>query len=170
AAAAVASVVLESRVSPGPAVSQIVDVIEKCDSGAYLSSVAKLDHPRPSLGQHIQSWLPKSTYLANLTPEPRIRAAHKGVEPKAGDNSIFLVGAAADSPHLAAVASATGRSNPQAVPPLADVKRTYGAKGVEFVAIPAMLPPPAPMGPRCRSCGQSVRAGRCTFCCTYQAP
>jgi hypothetical protein len=53
-------------------------------AAAWTREVAKLEHPTPTLGQHLRSLVPGAAFLATVHPEPGVFAAASGVLRTAG--------------------------------------------------------------------------------------
>jgi len=70
---ALAAAVAPYVVSPGILVAGLPLLERQLLPIARLRSVARLDHPAPSIGQHIVSWWPPSTFGVSWWPEPNIR-------------------------------------------------------------------------------------------------
>lgn len=156
--------------SPAQAVAALDDVASATWSGAWVPSVAGLDDPSPSLGQHLRSWLPGGHgFLIVHHPHPRVRvvradAAEELVE--AGLRPVLVV-AGEGAPVVAleqAQRAASARSR-SAVRSLPDARARYGiAAAVELAALPGDLPT-APAGEgTCGGCGLPQTTVTCPFC------
>lgn len=146
--------------------------------GAWLPTVAKLEKPAPSLGQHVGSWVARGAgFLAvhgdpgwvGKLPMPQVDPARRlqrptGVPPTAGDFECHAFG---DLPEaaIATLFSMGLTSRPYRREPVADPKPQWGTgRGVEFVVNP--LSPvglPAPNG-LCPACAEPVIGSFCPFC------
>jgi hypothetical protein len=141
-------------------------------SGVWTPSVARLEDPAPSVGQHVRSWGPGAGFLVTLAG-PRT-----GVLP-VGDGDLGLTfggacnvvcGAPERLPERARaqVLAATGAHDLEPVPAMAfDLTERVGSgKAVEIVATStAAVDLPSPRG-TCVSCGERLPSAFCPFCRT----
>lgn len=164
--------------------------------GAWLPSVANLETPSPTLGQHVQSWFARGAGflavhgqgpdrpgwvaklpLAQLDNERRLPKVDAGAQP-AYDCQAF-----GDLPEeaIAALFAMGLSSRPTRREKFGDTSTVWGtAKAVEFVIGPAgpgrssasraeelRLPPPSGS---CPSCGDPVWGPVCAFCRVTPTP
>jgi len=130
----------------------------RSSSGAWLRSVTRLDDPKPGLGLHVRSLFGRG-FVAMTTPAPSVGRTLEA--PPAGHP--LLVGADAASAEFAAVVALAGGHAVQSVPVLADVKRSYGSTGAEFVALAPLAPPAEPFA-TCPVCESRQSSLICPFC------
>lgn len=137
-------------------------------NAAWVPKVARLDHPAPSLAQHLRSWLPvPGGYLVTLTGEPRVERVTSARAAAAGRHGHLLH--SEGSLPAAARDLAQDRSGAADLTAVAGFDRLaaarFGPGAVELVALPENVGPPAP-GPHvaCPACGVEVPAGFCPYC------
>ncbi|MEZ0577377.1 hypothetical protein [Nocardioides sp. MH1] len=145
--------------------------------GAWLASVARLDTPSPSLGQHVSSWFTRGAGflgvhgspgwvgklpMSQVDPSRRLQRPHGGHLDQGFECHAF-----GELPEhaIAALFSMGLTTRPVRREPVADVKPAWGtAKAVEFVINPVMpIGLPAPSG-LCPACSEPVIGAHCPFC------
>jgi hypothetical protein len=146
--------------------------------GAWLGSVAKLEKPAPSLGQHVSSWFARGAgYLAvhgspgwvAKLPLPQVDPSQRlqrpaGAPAAGGDFECHAFGDLPESA-IGTLFSMGLTSRPLRREPVAEVKDTWGTtKVVEFVINPVTpVGLPAPNG-LCPACSEPVIGSFCPFC------
>jgi|GEM_PF-1124684 len=168
----VANQVAAAGVDAGIAVVIADRLLEQTWSGAWTSSVAKLEHPDVAVGQHLRSWLPGGdgfvvTFSGPL-PETRPAGRASAAEPVLARGEVYGAGLgripAAALQDVLTTAGATGTVD---LPALAlDTRGRVGVdRAVELVALPVeqrMELPPA--RGRCPVCDALVFSETCPFC------
>ncbi len=143
-------------------------------SAVVMSSVAGLDHPNPTVVQHVRSWLPGSRFLVRLGTDPLAVSATKPHAALAGlrrgEYDLLVSGSTAD-PLVEAISQVVA---PRAVLPVAlPTSWTAGFARAELYQI-ALVPdePTAVLrdrGPTCEGCGWSAVEDVCE-CCRTRMP
>jgi hypothetical protein len=144
--------------------------------GAWLPSVARLDTPAPSLGQHVTSWFARGAgflavhgspgWVAKL-PAPQVDPARRLPRQQGPVPEEFECHAFGELPeHAIATLFSMGLTQrPVRRQPVADTRPAWGsAKAVEFVINPVTpIGLPAPAG-LCPACSEPVIGLFCPFC------
>ncbi|NUU18148.1 hypothetical protein HP550_12900 [Cellulomonas humilata] len=141
-------------------------------SGAWTPTVAKLEHPAPSVGQHLRSWAPMGAgFVVTLSgTSPAVRAVGHDVAPDEPTEARGpLYGGApewipeAARAHLLAASGCTEIVELDAL--VLDPAERFGTgRAVELVALPAArLQLPVPRG-ACPTCDTAVVTDFCPFC------
>lgn len=163
----------DEDVSPALAVALLDEVATETFSAAWVSSVARLSSPAPSLGQHLRSWLPAgSGFLIEHAPRSRVsavggRAAGEPRERSAGRAVLFVAGNDAPDAAVRYAQRLAGTLAHRRVPDAVVVSNgRYGAtRAVQFAALPAELPEPYRTDlPSCPVCEIPVPQEACPFC------
>ncbi|MGN8246585.1 hypothetical protein ACTHAM_000249 [Cellulomonas soli] len=155
-------------------VAAFVDVLaEQAWSGAWMPTVARLEHPAPSVGQHLRSWAPSGIgFVATFSgPAPQVQAAGAATlpaEPALARGPVYCTGLdGIPEPARAALMALSGGTHLVDMPDLqiSPAGRTGSERAVEAVAFPALehLSVRTSTGP-CPSCGAAVAAAFCTYC------
>jgi len=156
---------------------------------AHLRSVGRLRHPTPTMGQHLASWWPPSSFAVSWWPQPgvrRLRARDRAIPlppPVAWDHAALdtmaLAGGQEDTRAWArtSVAAPLGIDDVREVAPAPLAGRYWGTSrywGVNFVLEAVAFPSDVDAlaaavldGSRvhpCRWCGELVDATACPFC------
>lgn len=149
--------------------------------GAWLPSVAKLERPAPSLGQHVRSWFARGSgflavhgspgWVARLpTQADPSRRLPRAAGTPTGDLECHAFGELPE-PAIATLFSMGLTVRPVRREPVDDPGVEWGsAKAVEIVvnpATPVVLPAP---GGLCPACSQPVIGPFCPFCRITPAP
>ena len=143
--------------------------LQRSWSGAWLSSLAKLAEPAPTMSQHLRSLLPGAGFLVRQAPRPAVLGRPEAKDfPAADVDRVLLVQDTgvpmalrrrlAEMPHTMAVREL-------AVP--GDWTCVYGAPAGQLALVPAepvQLLPSAP--PVCDTCRLRQLEGVCPFCRT----
>lgn len=154
-------------------------VLDTIAWGAWLPSVARLEDPPPTLGQHVQSLLARGAgffamkgapgWVAKL-PVQQVdpaRRLSRGAGPGSGPGAELAAHAFGELPEPAiATLFAMGlATRPTRRAPLGDAATVWGSPDAcEFVVAPTSpLVLGAPVG-SCRSCGEPVWGESCPFC------
>jgi hypothetical protein len=151
----------------------LADTLNRTWSAVVLDSVARLEHPNPTLGQHLRSWLPGTRFVVRQGPRPRAVAASavtsllEGV-PRA-EHDLLVDAGATDDPVTRAVVTAVApeRTLPLGIP-VTDTARRYGRRErfeLSLLPRPGIWSVPGP-ATRCPGCGLSVPGQVCVFCRT----
>jgi hypothetical protein len=164
----------------GSSAGQLLVVAEAIErtmlAGAVVSSVARLADPGPSMGQHLRSWWPRTTFVVTTHPHPAITSVARG---DAGQVPLPWAAApmyfarAGDDPITGAVADQLaqrltgGPAGPVDLPP--ESARRWGAgRFTEFSALPRdlglLVRTALDAAEECRSCGAPVVWASCRFC------
>lgn len=173
AVANAAAVAARSGLAPSLAVRCFDLVLERTWSAAWVSSVAGLHHPSPTLGQHLRSWLPGGAgFLVVHHPRPMVMAAGApaGASVSMDDRlrRFLLVAGTPARQTTDAVAAATGAVGVREVGQIVDARRQYGvSRAVEYVGLPvpddvASLVPD--VSGQCPSCSLPLATPACPFC------
>ncbi|MCL3859943.1 hypothetical protein [Actinotalea sp. K2] len=142
-------------------------------SGAWLPTVARLEQPAPSLGQHLRSWMPSGAgYLATLSGEPgvvRVGRPVRASEPVLARSALVCAGEAIPAPALQDALELAGAHEHIELPGLSlDARGRFGtARAVELLALPAgdVIPyPRVETLDRCAVCGAVVPQEFCQYC------
>lgn len=157
----------------GLAVAFVDTLTPQAWSAAWLPSVARLEHPAPSVGQHLRSWGPAGDgFVATFSgPDPRVRrvGAVAGADAPAVERGAVYCAAVAELSDAAQadVLALSGGSHLVDLPGLrvSPAARTGSARAVELVALPALdrLTVGRSAGP-CPICGAVLVAAFCTYC------
>jgi len=160
----------------------VLDNLRRSVWGAWMPSVAGLERPTPSLGQHVASWVARRGGFLALVGEPghvvRLPAAH--VDPSwrlprveaAASGETYDCQVFGDFPEdaIKTLFEIGVSSRPVRREGFGDAKAAWGsAKAVDFVVSPASLASAdgtrlgRPAG-RCPACGEPVWASHCPFC------
>ena len=150
--------------------------------GAWLPSVARLDTPAPSLGQHVTSWFARGAGfiavhgspgwvaklpVAQVEPSRRIQRV-QGPVPEEIECHAF---GELPEPAIAALFSMGLTSRPVRRQPVSDTKPAWGTgRAVEFVInslTPIGLSAPAGL---CPACSEPVIGAFCPFCRVAPTP
>lgn len=158
ALAAAASAALEGAEDPVRGLEIFTHLATTSLSGVWLSSVTRLDHPKPSVGTHLRSIFSRG-FVATLAPE---HAVARTLSESATDVDL-LIGAGADTDAFASASALSPRGLAHSVPAIADVRAAYGSPGAEFVAL-ARVPDPTPRTSQCPVCGIAQSGVACPFC------
>lgn len=137
-------------------------------SGAWTASVAKLDSPNPSLGQHLRSLLPGSGFLLRQAPEPAVLGQpHPDDVPPAGRDRVLLVqDDGVPTPIAERLAAAEGVTAVRQVALPGDWLSVYGTDRVGQLALMPADPHTLINAPthRCPACRLELITGVCPFC------
>ncbi|HWC22372.1 MAG TPA: hypothetical protein VG502_08755 [Flexivirga sp.] len=139
-------------------------------AGVWLRSVARLESPSPSFGQHLRSWVPFSRgQFVTLHPTVSVRRRPEAL-PATGDappgTARLLRASSAPNNRCATTLSTAYATHPPEVLGTSHrmAARWGSERAVEYVvtpeAAPLRLPPP---DGRCPNCGDPIW-GRCAFC------
>ncbi len=149
---------------------------ERAWSAAWLPRVHKLDHPQPSLGQHVRGWLGGSGFLAvHSTPGaegPRVLTCAGTAVPEPADTSDGGVLMVADSGApdwvVPAVADALGIDARTDYATWRDPRDAFGVPAcAEFLVVPADLDDPEALDvatAECPGCGNRHHRTTCPYC------
>jgi hypothetical protein len=156
----------------GHGAAVVGDLLSAAWSAVVTASVAGLDHPAPTVAQHVRSWWPGSRFVVRLGPRPRIVSA--------GRPLLALDGSSTSSRILHATSTAEEDL----------VTRTFAARtaarAARTITLPEGMPPPLELrdsdqlallpsqpvevvrraGPPCPTCGLAASAAVCAFCRT----
>ncbi|GGL39751.1 hypothetical protein H9L10_13485 [Phycicoccus endophyticus] len=158
ALATAAAVALEGAEGPVRTLEILTHLLEHSASGVWLSSVTRLEHPKPTFTQHLRSIVSRG-YVAWLSPEAVVRRDGTGVP----EDVDVLTGCAEGEAPLDALRALVPGDRVHPVPAVADVRAVYGSPGAEFVTL-ARLPTAGPDVAQCPVC-RIVQPGIvCPFC------
>ncbi|MGF1646888.1 MAG: hypothetical protein ACFCVF_08220 [Kineosporiaceae bacterium] len=156
----------------GHGVTAVHDLLSASWSAVVTPSVAGLDHPAPTVAQHLRSWWPGSRFVVRLGPRPRIVSATRPL--------LALDGSPANGRTLHA-------TSPTEEDPVTRALASWTAtKSVHAVALPDGMPPPLGLrvgdqlallptepaefvrraGAPCPTCGLATSGEICDFCRT----
>lgn len=168
-----ASQVAAAGVDAGTAVAFSDHLAAQTWSGAWTPSVAKLEHPRVSVGQHLNSWLPGGPgYVVTFSgPEPAVQKVGREIAPAlpvVPRGALYGTGVARLKPAArVALSTVSGGGDAVELSSLAvdPLGRIGSPHAVELVALPAtdQLELPASRG-ACGVCGALVFTDFCPFC------
>lgn len=173
AVANAAAVAARSGLPPSLAVHCFDLALQRIWSAASVSSVAGLQHPSPSLGQHLRSWIPGGEgFLVVHGPRPTVLAVQsareQGVPMNDGLRRLLLVSGRASNKTVDAATTLAGTSGVREVGQIVDPRRQYGSnRVVECVGLPtsddAATSVPPVIG-ECPSCSLPLATPACPFC------
>lgn len=173
AVANAAAVAARSGLAPSLAVHCFDLVLQRIWSAAYVSSVAGLQDPAPSLGQHLRSWLPGGEgFFVVHGPRPMVlpvgSTKDRGQPVDVGLRRLLLVAGKASPQTTGAAATLARASGVREVGQIVDPRRQYGvARAVEYVGLP-IADDGAYMVPgitgECPSCSLPLATPACPFC------
>jgi hypothetical protein len=144
---------------------------ERVWSAAWLPSVAKLDRPHPSLGQHVRSWLGGSGFVAVHSPEPQVLTcpgqAMPTLDPPQG-GALMVADSGAPDWVVPALVSALGAGGREDFATWRDPRDAFGtATCTEVLVVPTDLDDAdaVPSGAReCPACGNRHAREVCPWC------
>ncbi|MFC6708024.1 hypothetical protein [Flexivirga alba] len=133
-------------------------------AGVWLKSLAKLESPSPTFGQHLRSWIPFSRgQFVTLQPTVGVR---RRLGPVPGDASRLLRTSSAPNSRCAnTLRTAYATQQPEVLGTSHRMAARWGTdRAMEYVVTPEArhlrLPPPEG---RCPTCGDPIW-GQCAFC------
>jgi hypothetical protein len=145
-------------------------------AGAVVSSVTRLVDPGPSMGQHLRSWWPRSTFVVTTHPHPAITAVVGGdaeqVQLPWAAAPMFFARAGGD-PTTCTLTDRlahrlTGGPAGEVDLPPESAQRWGAGRFTEFSALPRDFGPlirtALDAARECRSCGAPVVWESCRFC------
>lgn len=132
-------------------------------AGVWLKSVAKLESPSPSFGQHLESWLPFSRgHFVTLHPTVTVR---RHLETVPGNvPRVLRTSSPTDNRRSKDLRTAYGARRQEVIATSHRPAARWGSdRAVEFVVSPQAVPQlPSPDG-RCPTCSDPIW-GQCAFC------
>lgn len=167
--------------SPNHVAASVAAAVRSCVWGAWTPSVAKLERPSPSLGQHVQSWIARGAgFLAvhgtssespgwvGRLPQNQVEASRR--LPRGGAYEAQMFGSLPEEA-IGALFAMGLQSRPVRRDPAGDAESVWGhPKAVEFVLTPTPTPGAsrvamlgAPTG-TCAVCREPVWGDHCPFC------
>lgn len=154
---------------PGIAVAVFDRVLASTWSAVWLRSVAHLQWPRPSLKQHMWSWVPGGLgFLAVQSPRPGVISARDVDGAFALHDAVgrdLLVAGETARDLAGRIAAVVGAASTRVVAPVADDASEYGARSVEFAAVQRETPTIGTDAiAECKSCGLAIADLACPFC------
>lgn len=141
-------------------------------SGAWTPTVARLEDPVPSLGQHLRSWMPsRAGYLVTLSGTAEVLRVGR-VPSRPADrarSALLCAGEGLPAPALTDALLLAGATEQLVLPGLCvdPLGRFGSARAVEMLALPADEGVPVPSAdglPRCSVCDAVVPAEFCSYC------
>lgn len=167
AAGKMPSMVLGARVLQVglPAVETLAafdSTLRTTDSGAWVSSVARLKAPTPSFGQYLRSLLPGPGTVVSQTPELTIRdrSWRQPTPPSPGTRLLISQASSIPTTLMAAFHGAQA----EVVPIDPHMKEAYGSRGVEFLVLEPLLSRPTPAHTTCPACRDALFSPTCPYC------
>lgn len=166
---------------PGLAVDLVDRVAEQTYSAAWVHTVAGLQDPAPSVGQHLRSWFPGGErFLVTHNPVPgvsAVAAARAAVMPEEFDAVVrerLLQAGGAPATVLDSLTRLSGTRSVVSVSDSLTLAHRYGTdRAAEFVALPAdpraLLVDTTDL-PTCTNCRHITPSGTCSFCRRQAAP
>ncbi len=178
AVAVVAALVGDADGTRDPAgqLAMLDTVRDRAWSATWLPRVHRLDHPQPSLGQHVRSWLGGSGFLAvHSTPGeagPRVMTCTGAVVPAPSDTPAGGVLMVADSGApdwvVPAFTDAVGIESRTDYATWRDPRDAFGVPAcVELLIVPADLDDPGVVEvstAECPGCGNRHHRTTCPYC------
>lgn len=141
-------------------------------SAVWLPSVARLDEPRPSLGQHVRGWLGGPGFLAVRTPRPSVKPCTGTTVPPADDapaSGVLLVADSGAPDWVVPSAARAWNVEPRTdFTTWRDPRDAYGVTAcVEFLVVPGDLDAArdsAAGACECPACGNRHARRVCPWC------
>ena len=153
---------LELRVAPPVAYRHVQDSLAAGVNGAYLSRVTRLEHPKPSLWQHLTSIFGRK-HVAILGKQGGVhRTGQVPALPEAA--ALFIAAEDGSEEFESVLATLPGPVSIHSVPPTVPTRSSFGSRGVEFFAFVA--PEVQGNGAQCPSCRHATASSSCPFCRT----
>jgi hypothetical protein len=160
-------------ISPGVLIGGLRRIESELVVFAWAGSVARLRHPAPTLGQHVRSYRPRSSFFVSVQPEAAVVPLGRQVGPLlelAPSHHVVVAGPRIDDRWLHAAAATVRRSADTVLDAQPLVPQWWGtAKVVEGVAFPRDIDALAARVRRaasasCPWCGEDTVAPPCPFC------
>jgi hypothetical protein len=171
--AGLAAAMADRGVPPGVLAGALTGLESRLAVFAWAGSVARLRRPAPTLGQHVRSWKPRSSFWVSVQPEEAVVPLGRQVGPLldlALDQRVVVAGPRIDEAWLNAAAATIQRTPDHVLDEQPLVAEWWGTgKIVEGVAYPADLDAlarelEATRPAACGWCGEDTTAAPCPFC------
>ncbi|MGF1661181.1 MAG: hypothetical protein ACFCVG_01690 [Kineosporiaceae bacterium] len=155
----------------GHAVAAVRDLLSASWSAVVTSSVAGLDHPAPTVAQHLRSWWPRARFVVRLGPRPRIVSAARPLlaldGSPANGRDLYATSATEDDPVTRALVSWTASKSVRAVPLPDGMPPPLGITGGDQLALLPSEPGDVVRRPGVPCPGGLAASGEvCDFCRT----